>query len=865
MGIEIGEKKYIYGTTSNKYIDSRFEVYIPTYSMENNDAHIYIRLQYKSNKEGFTASGRIFYKIILNGKTVVNSTKIINITEDAWVTASEYTKFSSKYNEDGTHDALKLSGEGDLSGIFAATVLDGTVTPDTRDRPTIIDSLTCDTTYFNGTITYKYTPKYAEFYNLCNIHVVLDKDYELVKTIYLGKKAASQQTDTISFSADELATIYNSLPNASKGTLRFSFQTHRNSNYNNLAGYSEKVINLSIPNTTDTKPTMTMSLSPVTDLTPNSLIYLKSISKVKATFTDGAGKYGASIASYKLTVSGKEYASPDTSESIIESDYLATTGSITVNGIITDSRGFSNTYTETITVLDYNNPAIDSLICNTTYFDGTLTYKYTPASAAFYSRCVVELKINDTYTQIRDIELGVKSVSQQTDTVDLVESELSTIYNKFPRSTVGTLRFTLKTYIDADYSEQIGQTDYKEITLSIPNIDATKPTATLTISPVTSLGSPFNTIYVKGKTKVTANLTSGAGKYGASVTSYSVSIGSQVGTPPQTSQYLTLPGDVIIRGTVTDSRGFSRTYTETITVIDYGKPRILPVSSQSSVIVARCNSEGALDDNGAFLLIAARRSYSEVISEGVQKNFCAIQYRYKESTGSYSSWITILDRTAATNEIVTEPLPGFEITKSYFVQIRAIDDIGESVISVTTISTEKVYMHRAGSKNSLGLGKLVEKDNTFDVAEDITSIFRGKLNFQGEKWTALELYSSVLDSETAVGRYGGSGAYYRVCAGEKRIIVIFNVKFTTSSSTVRVVDRYKTGTTEFQIPAAYRPAYDVYTICPVGFTDGSRGIATVSVDPSGIVNIYAVHNLPGATLSTGDEVEWIDGYIDFWT
>lgn len=850
--------KYINGTTSNEYIDARIEVEIGTYIESRRGAFFRERLQYKRNNEGFTTSGTGTFSIKHGSTTVETVTKYLSITEDEWVTAVEHS-YLTLYNEDGTHESLNISATGSIQGTtLTSTNVSGKVKIDTVSRPTTIDTLSCDTSYFTGTLTYKYTPKYNGFYNRCKISVVLSGKEVTLKTINLGKKEASQQTGTVTLSADELAIVYNSLPYYdTKGTLRFYFITYSDAYSTQVGAIKYMDISLSIPNTTDTQPTVTMTLNPVNDFTSSS--YFKSLSKVKATFTDGAGKYGASIASYKLTVSGKDYADPYTS------DYLATTGSITVKGTITDSRGFSRTYTETITVLDYNNPAIDSLICNTTYFDGTMTYKYTPASAVFYSRCVVALKINDTYTQISDIKLGVKSVSQQTATVDLVESELSMIYNKFPSSTLGTLRFTLMTYADANYSEQIGQTDYKEITLSIPNIDATKPTATLTISPVTSLGSPFNTIYIKGKTKVTANLTSGAGKYGASVTSYSVSIGSQVGTPPQTSQYLTVSGDVIVRGTVTDSRGFSRTYTETITVIDYGKPRILPISSQSSVIVARCNAEGALDDNGAFLLIAARRSYSEVSSEGVQKNFCAIQYRYKESTGSYSSWITILDRTAATDEIVTEPLPGFEITKSYFVQIRAIDDIGESVISVTTISTEKVYMHRAGSKNAFALGKLVEKDNTFDVAEDITAIFRGKLNFPGEKWTALELYSSVSESETAVGRYGGSGAYYRVCVGEKRIIVIFNVKFTTSSSTVRVVDRYKTGTTEFQIPAAYRPSYDVYALCPVGFEDGSRGIATVSVAPSGRVNIYAVHKLPGATLSNGDAVEWIDGYIDFWT
>jgi hypothetical protein len=174
-------------------------------------------------------------------------------------------------------------------------------------------------------------------------------------------------------------------------------------------------------------------------------------------------------------------------------------------------------------------------------------------------------------------------------------------------------------------------------------------------------------------------------------------------------------------------------------------------------------------------------------------------------------------------------------------------------------------MHEAASRNSLGIGKYAENNNVVDIAEDITTIVRGKVSFPGEAWLALSLYSAVTESSVTTGRYGGTGAYYRVCTGEKRICITFNVSFTTSSSTVRVVDRYKPGTEEYQIPAKYRPSYDVYALCPVGFSDNSRGIATVSVSPSGRVNIYAVHKLPGATLSSGETVSWIDGYIDYWT
>ncbi len=841
----------INGTTSNQYIDARLD-WTMVSDTDTNQSVVTVDLEYCRRNSGYETYGDGEF-LISFGNGGVYSNKNLRISgTNQWHTALTRTK-TFAHDSNGYHAPIEVYGRGEIPGTtLTSTDVEGTITFPTIPRATSIDSLSCATSYFNGAMTYKYTPKSASFYNRCNVSVNLGDEFVAVKSINLGQKEASQQTATVTLSATELSTVYNALPNTSKGTLRFTFRTYSDSGYSTQVGDATyKDISLSIPNTTDTQPTVTMTLSPVNDFTSASAIYVKTLSKVKAAFTSGAGKYGASISSYKMTVSGKDYASPYTS------DYLATAGSITVKGTVTDSRGFSRSYSQTITVLEYAKPTIDLLTCSTTYFNGAMTCKYTPANAVFYSRCVVALNINSTYTQIRDIKLGVKSASQQTQTVTLSESELSTIYNKFPSSTEGTLRFTFRTYVDSGYTEQVGEIDYKEITLSIPDIDATKPTATMTITPVTSLASPFNTIFIKGKTQAQANLASGQGKYGASITSYKVSIGSQSGTPPQTSPYFTTPGDVTITGTVTDSRGFSRTYTETITVIDYGPPKVVAVSGESSVIAARCNSAGVLDNNGTYLKIKAKRSFSKVVASGVQKNFCKIQYRYKVEGGAYSAWTVVLERTSTSDEIITGALLGgvLDTMHTYIVQVQVIDDIGEKTTTSISVPTERVYMHRAGSLNSLGIGKYAEDENTVDIAEEMTTIFRGEVQFKSEEWVELPLGTNVTDSTVNSGRWGGTGVFYRVCAGGKHIYVAFNVGFTTSSSTVRAESS--------TIP--YPPTYDVYALCPVGFSDGSRGIATVSVSPKGRVNIYAVHKLPGATLSSGDTVKWIDGYIDYWT
>ena len=500
---------------------------------------------------------------------------------------------------------------------------------------------------------------------------------------------------------------------------------------------------------------------------------------------------------------------------------------------------------------------IDALTCNTAYFNGTMTYKYTPKSSSFYNRCNIALNIDGVYTAVKTINLGQKAASQQTATVTLTESELSTIYNKLPSAKKGTLRFTFRTYSDSGYSTQVGDAGYKEVTLTIPNIDATQPTATMTLTPVSSLSSPFNTLYIKGKSKVTVALTGGEGKYGATIKSYSVSVAGKGGTPPYTSGYLVNPGSVTIKGTVTDSRGYSRTYTSTITVVDYSVPQIIPISGESEVIAARCDSSGNLSETGTYLKIKAKRSYSKVYVSGANKNLCYIRYRYKKEGGSFSSWTTILATTTTSDEIVTGALlsGALSVTSSYVVEIQALDSIGEVGTTDLSLPTERVYMHEAGSINSLGIGKYAEEENTVDIAEDITVKVRGGLivgdrQISDTGWISLGLSEAVSESSNNVGQ-NGRGCYYRVINGN-HVYVAFNCALTYEGSIIIV--------NATQIPAKYCPERNAYALVPTG----GRSIIRAIANHSGNIVIDWVQSMIATANTMSANVSWIDGYLDYW-
>jgi hypothetical protein len=234
----------------------------------------------------------------------------------------------------------------------------------------------------------------------------------------------------------------------------------------------------------------------------------------------------------------------------------------------------------------------------------------------------------------------------------------------------------------------------------------------MALSPVSSLPSQFENLYIQGVTKVKA-MVSATGQYGAEIRDYSAKVDgvSYDSSADYTSSYLAQSGRKMVLGYATDSRGFTGENQQEIDVIAYSTPKL------ESTSAVRCDEDGNESDSGTYLKITARRSYSLVMSNGEQKNFCGIQYRYTQDGNSWSQWSTILDRHSfSSDSVTTAPLLDGSLSSelSYVVHVMAIDDVGRYAETYITVSTANVYWHRDGARNALGLGKYNERDNAVD-------------------------------------------------------------------------------------------------------------------------------------------------------
>lgn len=291
--------------------------------------------------------------------------------------------------------------------------------------------------------------------------------------------------------------------------------------------------------------------------------------------------------------------------------------------------------------------------------------------------------------------------------------------SQIPNSKTGTMTVALYSFTDSTCTTQIGTASTASFTVTVPISAA--PNISMVLSPVNSLASPFNTLYIQGKTIVQADFSASAGQYGASIASRAFNAGIVTDTTsPFQSSLLGTSGIVAVKGTVTDSRGYFTTQTKEINVIQYSSPAVVPYSGEKSIICARCLANGTLDPAGTYLRIKAGRQFSKVMSGGAQKNFCLLGYRYALSGASLPATFTTLLAKTATADEIDIVLSGVTLaaTSSYVVQIYVKDDVGDSSTLTFGISTDQVAFHLKDGGKGAAFGKYAEEDGVLDIAWD---------------------------------------------------------------------------------------------------------------------------------------------------
>lgn len=468
-------------------------------------------------------------------------------------------------------------------------------------------------------------------------------------------------------------------------------------------------------------------------LTSSHKFYSNAV-KMSAFYINGTMVYGGGTYS-NFTAEGEQQIASGTLWISHDSDGTKTFSISSFTGWLYSNHNYSSSGDD-FTLTAIPRQATITAAPNFTDLDNpTISYS-NPAGNAVTS---VEACISLTGA-LDDIAYRAISKTGSTYTFPLTDTERNVLRN----ATVNTrtVYFYVRTYIGSvRYLSSVART------LTIAESQYTKPSVSMSVTlNNSSLPSAFSGLYIQGKSKVNVSL-SATGKYNATISSYSASIdgksysGSQI-----TSDAIQNSGSRKIVGYAKDSRGFTGSTEQTISVVEYSKPLVIPVGSENSILCYRSDGNGKRVGNSTSVWVKAKRSYYSVSG----KNKCALQWRRKLATAAWNdsqhTWSNLIASTATTTNEYNALIPSavFDLKNAYTIQIRAIDDIGEYDIKTLEVPTQDVALHLGAGGKNVAIGTYC------DTSDPYTFYSKWKAKFDSDVYIGgTKVSNHVVDEGTS--------------------------------------------------------------------------------------------------------------------
>lgn len=290
-----------------------------------------------------------------------------------------------------------------------------------------------------------------------------------------------------------------------------------------------------------------------------------------------------------------------------------------------------------------------------------------------------------------------------------------TFANNIPDATKGWGTIRCETY---DGNTKLGTSDVT-FTGTVPA--TMKPTCSIQVLDATDTMSKYGNL-VKTLSKLYVKTTAGT-SYNSPIVAYNVTANGTLYTKAEiTTDELKLAGTTTVSAYVTDKRGrVSTTASASFPVLDYEEPKVTALS------VHRCNEDGSENDQGDFVKV----TFSAVVTPLNNKNSATYVLRYKKSTASSYTTVSLTDLNKKYTVTNDSRLFAADSDASYDVEIIATDDIS-SGSRTTSASTAFTLMNWSADGTGMGVGKVSEEKNTLEVALD--NHFYGHTQQEGNRY-----------------------------------------------------------------------------------------------------------------------------------
>ena len=399
---------------------------------------------------------------------------------------------------------------------------------------------------------------------------------------------------------------------------------------------------------------------------------------------------------------------------------LLTTETFTVghNSDGTKSFNFSTTFNINATlsgVFHGNETASGSATLNT--IPRTSGVSVSASSVNLGSAVTINIsRASSSFTHTLSYRNGNYSVTiaSKTSSTSVSYTPVVGIASQFPTSTSKSGTITCDTYSG---STKIGSSSVSLTVMTVNNSTFTPTINSVTISETESaVTTAFGAVYLQNRSRLKV-VTSTSQKYGASLSSCVVTIdGTNYNGTNITSSGINKSGAITVSVKITDSRGYTATTSQSVTLIAYANPTITNFTASRR------------EDSQANVDIAWTGKTSTVNTANT------MGYKLEWKLATESAWTLLLSgsNTTTTTWTGTRTQTGTDIAKAYDVRLTVYDKLSQ-VVSEVKVTTATVPM--SWGTTGVGIGKV------FEEGKEVFQV-RGDGKYEGLLTTAPDVYAS---------------------------------------------------------------------------------------------------------------------------
>lgn len=322
----------------------------------------------------------------------------------------------------------------------------------------------------------------------------------------------------------------------------------------------------------------------------------------------------------------------------------------------------------------------------------------SPASQAIGSAITINLpRASSAFTHTLTYSFGSAAGTIATGAGGSASWTLpSSLAAQIPNAASGTGQITCSTY---NGSTLVG-TKYINFTATVPASMVPSITSIGITEAATGINAQFGA-YVQNKSRLNIAI-SASGIQGSTIVSYKTEVaGSSFSGSSVVTGYITSPGSLPVKVTVTDSRGHTAVKTQTVNVVAYANPAI------ASFTAVRSTTAGVFDDQGTSLSISMNFNVSAVGNKNT-KSYAVDLQKNGETT-----WVSLLKGSVYSYNSTYVADNVLSIDSSYTLRLRVTDYFTTSE-AIVDISSGFTLMDFRSTGKGAAVGKVSEKD-AFEV------------------------------------------------------------------------------------------------------------------------------------------------------